>query len=563
MSPAEPVWRTSRASGAALGDAAVVSAVAALLLLPSLLHGAPTGNDYPHHAAWVEAFTAEQGLARPYPRWLGTLWFGAGGADFYFYAPLAYWLAAAVRGTVCAGCDAGTLLALVGLVGLIASGLGFRALGLRFAGRGPALVAALVYMALPYHLGADWYHRLALAEFVALGVLPWHLAAFVDCLRGRAAGPRLALLSALLALAHLPTALIAGLACGVLFLALGRAPGWRPLATCGLAGAVGLGLAAIYWVPAIMLIDSVSTDQLGGIFVSIANMLISLNAEREPLIATLLFGHVGLSAAVVAILLAAPRREGSPATAVAALLVLSWVMVTPLSLPLWQATPVARVQFPWRFLLVAELAVGLAALLAVGTLARPGALRRGVAAACLGAIVVLAALAHPSVNETRERRALPNPRAPVLAGAFEWLPRESAASSEVISYTEWWHILDAAKEAARGPTVRLQGPGAARVLAEAPRELRFEADLAGAAPVVLHRTYWRFWRLEDIDTGAEIALKPTDGFPLLSATLPAGRAQYRLVLPTLPEERAGALISAAALLALLAWFLVSRPRRRS
>ena len=559
------VGRTRSATRAVLVDVALVSAAAALLMLPSLMQGAPTGHDYPHHAVWVEAFTEEQSLSRPYPRWLSTLWFGAGGADFFFYAPLAYWLAGAMRQLACTDCGPSTLLAVVGLVALVVSGLGFRALGLRFAGRRAALVAALVYMALPYHLGGDWYHRLALAEFTAMAVLPWHLAAFVDCLQGRANGPRLALLTALLALSHLPTVAIAAPTYLVLLLVLPRGSGWRPIGTCAVAGTIGLGLAALYWYPAVALLDTVRADLLGGVPVALVNLIAPINFDREPYVALLSGPFAALSAATLAILLAAPKGRGALFRAVVALLGVTWVMATPLSLPLWKATPLVAVQYPWRFLTVSDLAFGLAALLAVATLSRAeaGRARRGVAGGALGAMLAVAALDHPLIDATGHPAAVPNPRAPVLAGAFEWLPRESAASGELVTYTEWRRVLDMARQAARGPELRVKGAGAARVLAEGPRVLTFEADLPAPSRVVVHRTHWRLWRLENLDTGAEIGLAPTDGFPLVSATLPAGRARYRLALPTLREERLGALISAAALAALLAWWWFTRPRRRS
>lgn len=563
MRPAGAAWRTGGAARGALFDAALIGAAAALLLLPSLLHGPPTGHDYPHHRAWIEAFTAQLSLAEPYPRWLGGLWFGAGGADFFFYAPLAYWLAGAVRGLACPGCAPATLLVAVGLVGLAASGLGFRALGLRFAGRGPALAGALVYMALPYHLGADWYDRLALAEFTALAVLPWQLAAFVDCARGRAAGVRLAVLSALLVLGHLPTAVVVAPGYLLLLIGLRPRPGWRALGRCALAGAVGPGLAAAYWYPAVSLLDTVRADQLGGTPVALVNLLMPVNFAREPYLEALWPPLAALSAVTLAILLARPKEASVPGAAVAGLVVLVWVLVTPLSMPLWRGTPLVLVQYPWRFLALADVAFGLAAVLGAALVAQPaaGRLRRWLAGAGLAGMVAVAALEHPGLSASRS--ALPNPQAPVLAGAFEWLPRESAGSGDLVSYTEWRRIVEAARALAPPPAVRLAGAGSAEVVEQAPRRLVFEADLPAAGGAVIHRTYWRFWRLENLDTGTEIALGPTEGFPLVSATLPPGRARYRLELPVLPEERTGSLLSALSLAVLLAWGWLARPRRRS
>lgn len=515
----------------ALVDVFVLAAAGVILLLPSIIQGAPPGSDYPFHIVWVDAFTSTQRL---YPRWLGMLWYGAGGADFFFYPPLAYWIAGVVRG----GCECGpsTLIVAVGLVALISSGLGFRTLGLRFTNhRGAAFVAALFYMALPYHLSVDWYQRLALAEFTALAVVPWHLAIFIDCLRGQKRGPQLALLSGLLAFAHLPTAVIVVFIAGVLCLTVERAPGWKPFGTVATAGGLGLGLAAIYWYPAVSLMDSVRNDLLFEIELVISNWLVPPFLERTPHLEHKFNALAGLSVAVLVIVLVAPHKSSVRASVVG-LLGLTWFMVTPLSWPLWETTLV-QIQFPWRFLLVADLAVGLAVLMAVESL-------RVRSAACLLVIALISALGYP--RGSRELMEFP--------GAFEWLPEES---TDFVSFRNIRGVVESAKAKARGPSVRLEGDGTIQILDVGPRRIEFSADLSAPSRIVAHRTYWRFWRLENLDTGEEIALAPTARFPLISATLPGGVARYRLGLPTLPEERRGQLVSAVVLFMLIGY---SMPR---
>lgn len=563
MRSTEVVWRSTRDTRAALLEGLTICGAAAILLLPSLLHGPPTGHDYPIHRAWIEFFPDAMGLTDPYPRWLGALWFGAGGADFYFYPPLTYCLAGALQALFRGSLSPDSLILAVGVVTLAQSGLGFRALGQRYARRGPALVAALVYMGLPYHLGADWYQRLALAEFVAMAVLPWHLAAFIDCLRGQAAGPRLAVLSALFAFAHLPTAVVVAPGYLVLACTLERPDHWHRLVRCALAAGLGLGLAAVYWYPAIALLGSVRSDLLGDSAWALINLFAPVNFARNATVALIWQPFAVMSLVATLALFAARGMAGGLVMASALLLTLSWIMVTPLSLPIWQSDWLRFVQFPWRYLMVADLAFALAALGTAVALGAPGSSRgrRGFAAATLTAMV-LVSLGANSLFSGSPASATPVPRMIIFAGAFEWLPRESR-QNDFIRLSEWPRVVAAAKSESAHPTIRIDGPGTVKLEEEAPRRLVFGVNLPAPARVVLHRTYWRFWRLENLETGAEVALAPTPRIPLASAILPAGTARYRLELPVLPEERYGALISALALALLLAWAWLSRPRRRS
>lgn len=104
------------------------------------------------------------------------------------------------------------------VVGLALGGYGMhRAAATLGARRGIRLAAGVLFVASPYVL-TDWLIRGAVAEFSAMMVLPWFLAALVRFSRGEAVGVRLGLLGALLFHAHsmiclfaLPMPVIAGL----------------------------------------------------------------------------------------------------------------------------------------------------------------------------------------------------------------------------------------------------------------------------------------------------------------------------------------------------------------
>ena len=145
-------------------------------------------------------------------------------------------------------------------------------------------------------------------------------------------------------------------------------------------------------------------------------------------------------------------------------------------------------------------------------------------------------------------------------GAYEWLPSET---SRTIGTRPIWQLFDMAELLSVQPPIRLLGAGQVEVVSAEPRKLTFDAEMPAPGTVVLRRTFWRFWRLRNSDSGREIELEPTTGFPLITAELPAGRARYVLELPVLMAERLGALISALALAFLLCWWWFTRRRTGS
>ena len=111
------------------------------------------------------------------------------------------------------------------------------------------------------------------------------------------------------------------------------------------------------------------------------------------------------------------------------------------------------------------------------------------------------------------------------------------------------------------PVVSVTG-GAIGAVAETPREIVFETRCPAPCTALIRRSYWTFWQLTDLSTGTVRDIGQTEGFPLITADLPAGDHRYRLRLARPRAETVGWAVSAAALLALLAWLLGAARRRR-
>ncbi|MEL6336217.1 MAG: 6-pyruvoyl-tetrahydropterin synthase-related protein [Pseudomonadota bacterium] len=557
--PPASIDRAARAGGGqrpgigALADLAarpwvaigILCAVTAVLFAPYVLHGPPMTHSSFYNTVWASAFgqaMAEQGTL--YPRWLGAMWNGAGAQDFFFYAPLPFWLSSLPVMVFAATPAEGIVFA--GALCRLLSGIGMLHLG-RALGMSPraGLAAAVILMLMPYHV-IDWTMRGALGEVVAMAALPWGLAMMIDALqRGRGLVP-LALLTAWIVLAHLPSFLIFLCSAIAVVMLCCRHLSLKRIAFTAAAGALGVLLASVYWLPALWLLDTVSVEQMQVYHWS--NNVLALPGEDLDGLHGRVSGTVWLMTigAAVLLMLTTPRR--TPATIFALCLgILTLVMMSSLSRPLWEYTPLAMIQFPWRFMLVFEIAVALVVAIAMARPAASWTLRTVLRRACVALMVVglLYAGTWPGEKTPRERDVTWVAHG---VGPVEWLgaPRSEGALMTDALFTR---LQD---------TTLLSGTGTFTVRLVTGQQIVFDAACPVACDLEVFRQYWSFWRLTDGE-GREVTLRPAppDGFPFITARLPAGTDRYRLVLETPGVVPVGWAITGAAAIALLWWGALS------
>jgi hypothetical protein len=386
-------------------------ALVLLLTIPALLPLAAPGyffdaHDGRHSVFWLYEFDAAFRDGALWPIWVPDHVLGFGYPLWLVYTPLAFFVAEGFHllglGLTAAVKAAWALWFLVGAVGV------YR-LARRWWGPAAALVASLAYTYAPYHL-VDIYVRSAYAEFAALALAPWALLGVVavwEAPRPRTAA-RAALPIGALLLTHaaapavfLP--LIAGLAAwkGLQAVALRLIPRpgrraevqrassrtsasfrmhLRPALWTGVAFALGIGLALIFWLPALAerrFLQEASwlrgTYDYARHFVYPSQLLsafwgfgfsvpgpgdgMSLGLGLIPWI------MAGLAAAA-ALGLARPvlqsRRAEALFLALASLIAV--FAMTPAAAPVWAAFPLlASIQFPWRLLAVTTIALALLA----------------------------------------------------------------------------------------------------------------------------------------------------------------------------------------------------------
>jgi hypothetical protein len=321
---------------------AFICAIACLSLLTALIFGPPPGHSLPNNLVWLTSFDAAIWRGEIYPRWLPELWFGSGSPDFFFYGPLPFWISSILGRTICWSCDVGGVLTAGGIIILVFSGLTYFIFAQRFFLRQWAIVAAAAYMVLPYHLSMDWGLRQALGEFMAIAVMPL-IAYFLIGLfeRERYAGIGFALSLLALILCHLPSVVI----CAVLFLPMALYYGFTKTANnsesvwffskCAGYGLIGLGLAALYWLPAVILLPEVASQTLWVNYYDWSHWMLfdGLPKFNEAMIMLLQIWLVIVTVLSIAFIYRFRQLNEKAVWAIAPLIV-GWIFMTPLSWPL-------------------------------------------------------------------------------------------------------------------------------------------------------------------------------------------------------------------------------------
>jgi hypothetical protein len=365
----------------------IVSATAFVLVCPFFLLGILAGHDFAFHMnSWMEvAAQWKDGIF--YPRWAQMANYGFGEPRFVFYPPLS-WMVGGLLGTVLPWkLVPGAFIWLA----LTLSGCSMFFLARTWLCNRDAIFAGALYAANPYYL-IIIYWRSDFAELLAGALLP---VLMLYCLRSHEHGTRpLILLSLVVAAAWLtnaPAAVMVNYSLAVIVLILARMQrSWRPLAVGAGSLALGMGLAAIYILPAIyeqrwvaigQLLASGFRPEQNFLFTTTGdtghdafNRLLTMNAFTQIVTITL------------ALWFALNRRtiKRDALAILSVWSVLAILLMFPISRPAWAIFPKMQfLQFPWRWLLCAN--VGFALLVTMACQNRY--LRTGLYLGMLGILV--------------------------------------------------------------------------------------------------------------------------------------------------------------------------------
>jgi hypothetical protein len=524
---------------------AIVCAIGAAVTAPPIWVGFPRrADDAVAHVNWLSVFAPQLWSGEVYPRWLTDMNGGFGSPAFFFYPPLAHYAAAALHPLVGDGWRA---LGLASALAVILSGCTAYAWLGTFVPPRAALMGALVYIIMPYHVAVDLYTRGAYAELWAFVWLPLLARATTTLARGEACTPvGVATAYALLIVTHLPTALLASPLPAVQAIAEApRGRSARALLRAALGLSLGLGLAAVYLAPALLDQGSLSQRALHGTALAYDQWFIrplggSNSRVRNITLVVLLTACAGAWGAVTHAVGRGPVAQ-RPVIFWSVVLVGSVLLMTPLARPVWEGLPLLQeVQFPYRFGTIATLAATALAAAGAAGLRREGArihlvaLTAGLGLAGLCVVSTAVAVRHQLTDPTAltpDQRHTLNLKLEVL----EYRPRWAGAD-----------VIGSLQHDARV----IEGAGGVKVTSWQPRAIGFLVQAENVAVVRIGQFYYAGWRA--MVDGAPVAVMPSTGDGLLRLTVPPGWHEVVVSLVPSNAERWGWMLSGITALSLVA-----------
>jgi hypothetical protein len=540
------------------GRAVWLIVLCSLLVTSSLWWQSVNGHSYPLNISWHEGFVAELRAGALYPRWLNATNQGLGAPSFYFYAPLPFFVSALCDILSPIRFSTAAFVYTSATIAVVCSGLSLFAFARRIVTVHAAALAAVVYLAMPYHLGIDLWWRAALGELWAFVWPPLILAGAMRQWRGERWGRALfAAASAGLIVSHLPSFLIVtcGATCAAVLwwtITAQRPKASKLLIESTLSMCVAVPLTAAYWLPALTTLGytDVTRFMTSGWFQYSNNFVLPYRPDSwNGTIETLLLAEL----IAVCVLVWRALRLNLHRTPVFRICVAcigaAIFMMTPASKLIWQLIPpLQRVQFPWRFHILVDLAVVTLLALVADTVPAQRARRLWTLAApiiCLAAGLAWPVLFAPryAENIALDLRATLTSRADANEYRTHWTPEPF-----------FFGIRN-------GDTLVSRRADAHAVSPDAHRRIELSGTASAPIELVLNRFWYPSLRVSDDANGRTIAAHPQTATGLAIVSVQAGVQTLRVETVLLAEERAGwALSSATALCVLLSWW---RSRRAS
>jgi hypothetical protein len=377
---------------------AVICLAAFIATSPQLFRSNSCGHDFDFHlVSWLDALSSwRHGIF--YPHWAPSPNYGAGEPRFVFYPPLT-WMLGAALGLIAPWKGVPLLVTFLLLAG---TGLATRMLARQVLAEGPATLAGCAALFSGYAMFTA-YERSAFGELAGGFWIPLLLLLVFRDRDGHGSVWRrafdgstapLALVLAGAWLSNAPLGVMASyLLAGVALVVALQLRSWAPVLRATVAAALGLGLAAIYLVPAAVEQSWVeirqATDDPGllienswlfGRHADPALELHDVELSRVSAIGVSMIA-VALAGGLVSWRRGTFRSHRYWWTTLALIPIVVLLLQLPISLPAWNLLPKLRfLQFPWRWLVALEAPMGIFFASAVRMSRRGG--RVAITAAC-------------------------------------------------------------------------------------------------------------------------------------------------------------------------------------
>ncbi len=493
------------------------------------------GVDGGLHLNWIGEFTRLISSGTLIPRWVPEAFDGFGSSCFYFYPPLTFYLAAALRFAT-GITEATVLFQLIGLGATIASFITawilLRSIG---SGRYQALIASALYGVAPLRI-AELYSRSALPTHVSYAFIPLVWMGLIRMVQHRSPqSGNIALVGisfAMLALTNVPMTMVTMLCIGFAALITWRHIDRVAITEFALAVPVAVALSAFHFFAVLAARPFVHLEDL--IVYNPHFILPSILHGGDAPSAYQLFFLYG-AVAVIGFAYWRLRKTTELRTesttariGIGLFLVIFALAIPSISLPLWRILPPLQlIQFDWRFysyiLLFGVVIIGIARSREMQWAARTVA---GLWTA--GALI-------PAVMVVLNLHLFPH-FAPPRVDPSEYRPRWTLARDDFPASMEP-HENDAEAEASfvSGEYVFLTS--------NHPTEERFSINLFQSRQVTFHQFYWPFWHLY---AKAHMVPSHPDSIGRAVASLPPGHYSAEWRLEKSPIEKAGLWISSIA-----------------
>lgn len=560
----------------------VIISVGLALTFPVLLYGLPRfAVDSTYHATWYTYFAEQLRGGDQYPRWLIDMNEGFGSPVFFFYPPVPYYLTNLLYPFFPNDPHGWHHLGIYVSLSLIASGLCAYSWLRRMVDQNSATVAAIVYMAMPYHLAVVMYQRGAVGEFSSFVWMPLILYFVERIVNGyKTAVVGLAISYALLVATHLPTTLIFSVVpvLYAFFMADGHQ---RVKVLCITLGGMmlGVGIAAIYLLPAMLTQEFISMQVMRTGWYDYENhfLFTSLHKWKESearttLLSLITLTIVGLAGCAFVLTRynssAIVKRQGWFWLAVAAA---SVFMMTPLSKSIWEIFPaLQRVQFPFRFGVLPAIAT--TGLVALGVFSLKRRFTNLMRAVVVVASMILISWLFGTAWAARSATPIAYQNADQI-NRIRTRDRLVEAGRDAPEYRPIWvrkvaeRSQASIREQAGEPKGNLdkvkivRGSGSASVNRWKARDIVLQVDTPSGAQVTISQFYYPFWTAQLDAEPHRLTVQPSEPDGLLSIWVPSGTHRVALRLERSALERIGQIISgvsAMITLALIAFFSIKR-----
>lgn len=484
-------------------------------------------------------------------RWAGDLNYGYGMPLFIFIYHTPFLISSLL---LAAGVDVVLAFKLVLTASFILSGIGMYMFSREFFGdEKTALITTLLYQFAPYHL-TEILVRGSVGGIYAYAFLPFALLGLTR-LRKRFSYASVLMTAAsvaLMILSHNALALLFFGIC-VLFALLLRTTG-KSLAAQLVSLGFGLELSAFYWIPALLerkftYGDLFMKDLYRIHFPPVLGYIVPGMFDSQAMVDSFISPHIGYvqTAAIVAALYyfitkKTEKRFRGLAIVSFVLLVASFFVMHPMSLPLWERISLLRqFQFPWRIMGVVVFATSM-----LGVFVVRGILRHNPIALWLTAAAIVVPTFHywqPIQGwDTVDRQAV-------------W---EYPLNTTYFGETD---VIWSAGPATGYPPSRIEvisGEADISGLVKKTTRQTFTVDAKTDSRLISHTQYFPGWRVYVDGTKTPIEFQDVNHRGEITFTVPAGTHDVVVMFGESVVRMAGNIISALAILTLVAAFILRK-----